>query len=99
MTLLLALCACQSGGDRSPVVTPQKMICGLGSPAQITLYSPQIAVLVFEGKSYDLEREESSSGIRYANRSIEFWNKGIDALITRENGSVANCTYIPKSGL
>ena len=75
------------------------MTCGLDTPAQVTLYSPEIAVLVFEGKSYDLDRKESGSGIRYANRSIEFWNKGIDALITRKDGSVANCTYIPKTGL
>ena len=98
-TLALTLAACQSGSNRSPVVTPQKMTCAGDKPAQVILYSPEEAVLTFEEKAYELRREETISGAKYANRSISFWNKGIDALITRDDGTVTTCTFIPKQGL
>lgn len=96
---VLALSACQSGFGRSPVVTPQKMTCADGAPAQITLYSPEEAVLIFEEKSYDLRRTQTASGVKFENSNISFWNKGIDALITRHDGSMTTCTYVPKQGL
>jgi hypothetical protein len=97
--LLFPLSACQSGGNRSPVVTPQKMTCVGNIPAQITLYSPEEAVLNFEEKNYDLNRIETASGVKYGNRSVTYWNKGIDALITRDDGTMTTCTYTPKQGL
>ncbi len=96
----LALAACESSGyKRSPVVTPQIMSCSGGQPAQVTLYSPDEAKLVFEGKSYMLDRVATASGVKYANKSISFWNKGIDAMIIRPDDSITTCTYIPKGGL
>ena len=95
----LALSGCESGYNKSPVVTPQRMTCANGTPAHITLYSPQEAKLVFEDKSYNLERVETASGVKYANSSISFWNKGIDAMIIRSDNSITTCTYIPRSGL
>lgn len=97
--LPLTLSACQSGMGRSPVVTPQKMVCAGDAPAQITLYSPQEAVLNFEEKSYDLNRMETASGVKYGSGDITYWNKGIDVLITRDDGTMTTCTYIPKQGL
>lgn len=97
--LLLTLTACGTAYKKSPVVTPQRMSCTGEVPAQITLYSPTEAKLTFEDKSYNLNRIETASGVKYGNRNISFWNKGIDALITREDGTMTSCTYIPKSGL
>jgi membrane-bound inhibitor of C-type lysozyme len=96
--LVLALAACESGPSRSPVVTPQRMSCG-GVPAQVILYSPEEAKLTFKEKSYTLRRMQTTSGVKYGNSDISFWNKGIDALITREDGSMTSCIYIPKTGL
>lgn len=84
---------------RSPVVTPQKMNCTGNIPAQIILYSPEEAVLTFEGKSYELRRVQTASGVKFENSDISYWNKGIDALITRDDDSMTTCTYIPKQGL
>lgn len=95
----LALGGCETGYKKSPVVTPQHMSCTGNHPAQITLYSPTDATLVFEDKSYNLNRIETASGVQYGNSDINFWNKGIDALITREDGTMTTCTYIPRSGL
>lgn len=91
---------CESGNKykRMPV-TPQPMACSGNVPAHITLYSPTDAKLTFEEKSYDLNRIETASGVRYGNSDITYWNKGIDAMITRKDGTVTSCTYIPKSGL
>lgn len=96
---LLALSGCETGYKRSPVVTPQPMSCSGGTPAQITLYSPQDAVLKVGDKSYDLNRIETASGVKYGNSDVTFWNKGIDALITHGDGSMVSCTYVPRSGL
>lgn len=53
----------------------------------------------FEEKNYDLNRIETASGVKYGNRSVTYWNKGIDALITRDDGTMTTCTYTPKQGL
>lgn len=97
--LLLALTACESGYKKSPVVTPQPMACNGNVPAQVTLYSPTEAKLTFEEKSYNLNRIETASGVKYGNSDITYWNKGIDAMITKRDGTISTCTYIPKSGL
>ncbi len=97
--MCLALTACETGYKKSPVVTAQRMSCTGDVPAAITLYSPTEAKLVFEDKAYDLNRVETASGVKYANSSISYWNKGIDALITRSDNSMTTCTYVPKSGL
>ncbi len=100
LTLILLLPGCGGGGyTRSPVVTPQQLSCTGNKPAQITLYSPSEARLTFEDKSYDLNRIETASGVKYENGDISFWNKGIDALITRDDGSMSTCVMIPKAGL
>ena len=95
----LFLPGCETGYKRSPVVTPQRMVCTGNVPAQVTLYSPQEATLNFDKKSYDLKRIETASGVKYGNSDVTFWNKGIDAMITRDDGSIITCTYIPKTGL
>lgn len=97
--IMLCVTACETGYKKSPVVTPQRMACSGGLPAQITLFSPEDARLTFEGKNYDLRRIRTASGVKYGNSDISFWNKGIDAMITRGNGSMTTCTYIPKNGL
>ena len=97
--LALTVTACETGYKRSPVVTPQRMMCSGNRPAQITLYSPTDAVLAFDQKNYTLKRVETASGVQYGNDDITFWNKGIDAMITRDNGAVTTCTYIPRAGL
>lgn len=97
--LLLALTACESGYKKSPVVTPQPMACNGNVPAQVTLYSPTEAKLTFEEKSYMLNRIETASGVKYGNSDITYWNKGIDAMITKRDGTISTCTYVPKSGL
>jgi len=84
---------------KSPVVTPQRMVCTGEVPAAITLYSPTDAKLVFEEKAYNLSRIETASGVKYGNSDITYWNKGIDAMITKDDGAVTTCTYVPKSGL
>lgn len=99
LVLVGLLAGCGTTYKRSPVVTPQKFACTGDKPAQITLYSPEEAVLTFEEKSYDLNRIQTGSGVKYGNRSISFWNKGIDALITRDDGSMVSCTVVPRSGL
>lgn len=75
------------------------MTCEGGAPAQVTLYSPADARLVFENKSYALNRIETASGAHYGNSEITFSNRGIDATITRKNGSTAHCVLTPRSGL
>ena len=97
--LLLALTACETGYKKSPVVTPQPMACNGNVPAHVTLYSPTEAKLTFEEKSYNLNRIETASGVKYGNSDITYWNKGIDAMITKRDGTISTCTYIPKSGL
>lgn len=96
--LLLAACAGTPKGRKMPV-TPQKMSCANGSPAQITLLSPIEAKLIFEGQSYNLERATTASGVQYGNSKITYWNKGIEAMITRKGGAPTACTYIPQNGL
>lgn len=84
---------------KSPVVTPQPMSCTGEIPANITLYSPEEAKLVFEDKAYNLKRIETASGAKYGNSDISYWNKGINAMITKDDGTITTCTYIPRSGL
>ncbi len=95
--LLLAACGGQKY-SHAPV-TPQPMNCAGNIPAQVTLYSPTEAKLTFEEKSYALSRIETASGVKYGNSDISYWNKGIDAMIIRKDGTMTSCTYIPKSGL
>ena len=104
--LLLALLAILMlggcGGGRKyghAPVTPQVMNCAGNHPAQVTLYSPAEAKLTFEEKSYALNRLETAAGVQYGNSDITFWNKGIDAMIIRKDGSMTTCTYMPKGGL
>lgn len=99
LTLTLLLAACESGYKKSPVVTAQPMSCSGNVPAQVTLYSPDDATLTFEDKNYELRRVASPSGVKYGNRDLTFWKQGIDALITRKDGTMTSCTYIPRSGL
>jgi Membrane-bound lysozyme-inhibitor of c-type lysozyme len=100
LLLCLVLPACETSKyKRSPVVTPQPMACTGNVPAQLTLYSPDEAKLTYEEKSYILNRIETASGVKYGNSDITYWNKGIDAMITKRDGSISTCTYIPKSGL
>lgn len=100
--LIPSLCitvSCTTTKPKRMPVTPQPMACAEKGAASITLYSPAEARLNFENKSYDLNRIETASGVKYGNSDITYWNKGIDALITRKDGSVATCTYVPKNGL
>jgi glycine dehydrogenase subunit 2 len=99
LTFGLLVSACGTSYKKSPVVTPQPMACTGNVPAQITLYSPTDAKLVFEDKSYDLNRIETASGVKYGNSEISYWNKGIDAMITKADGAVTTCTYVPRRGL
>lgn len=99
LVIVLALTACAAPRKRVPVVTPQPMMCSGDIPAQITLYSPDDARLVFGDKAYDLERVRTASGVKYENSAISFWNKGIDAMITPNGNTPLSCTYIPKNGL
>ena len=94
------LTACETSKPRKRMpVTPQRMVCTGGVPASITLYSPEEARLAFHEKAYHVERESSETGIKYANREISYWNKGISAIITTKDGTESICEYIPKAGL
>ncbi|MFA5591867.1 MAG: MliC family protein [Micavibrio sp.] len=98
--LTLAGCASSQTKKRRIPVTPQPMVCEDGSPAQITLFTPDEARLVFAGKAHALKRQKSTDGgIQYGNKQIIFWNKGIDAAITPSGAAPAHCTYVPRSGL
>ncbi len=98
LSIILAIGACESTKSKRMPVTPQPMVCAGNMPASITLYSPEEAKLIFEEKSYILERETTASGVKYAKGKMAFWNKGINAVITNGDKAV-NCTYIPKPGL
>jgi len=99
LLILLTVTACATGPKRSPVVTPQPMSCTGNIPASVTLYSPTEAKLTYADKSYMLNRIETASGVKYGSREISFWNKGIDAMIIRGDGSMTSCTYVPRAGL
>lgn len=101
MTLLtlLPLSSCATPKAKHMPVTPQRFACSGDRPAQISLLSPDEAKLTFEEKSYMLNRIETASGVKYGNRDIQFWNKGVDAMITQDDGAMATCIVIPKSGL
>lgn len=100
LSLALLLTGCGGGQKYGHApVTPRAMTCSGGTAAQITLFSPAEAKLVFEDNSYTLGRIETASGVQYGNSDITFWNKGIDAMITRKDGSISTCTYLPKGGL
>ena len=99
---LLAILLTGCGGSkygRSPVVTAQQMNCSGNVPAQVTVYSPEEAKLNFEDKAYELNRVQTASGAQWSNSDITFWNKGIDAMVIRKDGSMTTCTFMPKSGL
>ncbi len=96
--LLVTACSSTPKGRKMPV-TPQKMSCSNGSMAQITLLSPDEAKLVFEEETYKLDRARTASGVQYGNSKITYWNKGIDAMITKKDGAVATCAYMPQNGL
>lgn len=98
MMAVTALTACETTKRKRMPVTPQPMSCAGNIPASVTLYSPDEAKLIFDGKSYILEREETASGVKYGHGKVAFWNKGINAVITNGDKAV-NCTYIPKPGL
>ncbi len=103
--LILTGCVTSSAGttpragggtyDRSPVTTAQKFACSGGDYAYLRVYSPEEADLSYKGKSYALMRQETPSGVLYAGRGAEFWNKGISALVT-VNGKSASCNFIPR---
>jgi len=97
--LTLGLAACETGYKRTKVVTPQRLSCTGEVPASLTLYANNDAALNFEEKTYDLERVETANGVKYANSDISIWNKGVSALITRADGSMTSCTFMPKPGL
>jgi membrane-bound inhibitor of C-type lysozyme len=97
IALMMGGCASQKYGHAP--VTPRTLSCSGNVPAQVTLYSPSEAKLSFEDKSYQLNRIETASGVQYGNSDITFWNKGIDAMITRKDGSITTCTFMPKTGL
>lgn len=99
ITLCIIGSGCAGTKYRKAPVTPQPMACTGDVPAQITLYSPTNAKLTFEEKSYELNRIETASGVKYGNDDITYWNKGINAMITRKDGTVSTCTYIPRGGL
>ncbi|PZQ44846.1 MAG: hypothetical protein DI551_09270 [Micavibrio aeruginosavorus] len=100
LVLPLFMAGCESAPKyKHAPVTPQRMSCTGGVPADVTLYSPVEAKLNFESKSYTLNRIETASGVQYGNSDISFWNKGIDAMIIRKDGTMTSCTYIPRSGL
>ena len=97
--IVLAVAGCSTPKYGHAPVTPQVMSCAGNKPAAVTLFSPAEAKLKFEEKSYTLSRIETASGVQYGNSDITFWNKGIDAMIIRKDGSMTTCTYMPKSGL
>ncbi len=97
LLIALTLASCASQPKKRPVVTPRPLSCN-DQPAQITFYSPDEAKLTYAGKSYALERQVSASGAKYGNRTVTFWNKGIDATLTFGD-TVIPCTYVPKKGL
>lgn len=98
-TLAVALSGCGGTKYGHAPVTPQRMNCSGNVPADVTLYSPAEAKLHFEEKNYTLNRIQTASGVQYGNSDITFWNKGIDAMIIRKDGSMTTCTYMPKNGL
>lgn len=89
---------CASAPKKRMPVTPQPMSCA-GKPASITLFSPEEARLVFEDKAYSLKRSSVASGILYSNSDLSYWNKGIEASVTRKGGVITTCTYVPRAGL
>lgn len=99
LLLALSVAGCTGPKYGHAPVTPQAMHCANGTPAQVTLYSPAEAKLVFEDKAYTLERIETASGVKYGNSSVTYWNKGIDAMIIRKDGSMTTCTFAPRNGL
>lgn len=99
LTLVLIVTGCESAPTKRMPVTPQPMSCAGGIPASITLYSPDEAKLAFNEKNYNLKRVSSANGIKYSNGKVSYWNKGIDAMITKDDGTMTTCTYIPKAGL
>lgn len=97
LLIALSLASCASPPKKRPVVTPRPLSCN-DQPAQITFYSPDEAKLTYAGKSYALERKPSADGAKYGNRTISFWNKGIDATLTFGD-RIIPCTYVPQKGL
>lgn len=97
---VLALTACGTPPHRSLVVTPQEMNCSGNRAASLTLHSHDDAVLMFEGKSYDLKHVPTASGAKYYSKRISIWNKGISAMILGPGDKVlATCDHLPKKGL
>lgn len=95
----LGVAGCETGYKRSKVVTPQRLSCTGEVPASMTLYANNDVALTFEDKTYDLKRVETANGVKYANSDISIWNRGVSALITRADGSMTSCTFLPKPGL
>lgn len=99
LVLVMMVGACETTPKKKMPVTPQPMSCSGGIPASITLYSPEEAKLSFDEKTYSLTRVSSTTGVKYSNGKVSYWNKGIDAMVTKEDGTMTTCTYIPKAGL
>lgn len=97
--LTFLITGCETTSHKKMPVTPQPMSCTGGVPASITLYSPEEARLAYNEKTYNLKRVSSTTGVKYSNGDVAYWNKGIDAMITKEDGSMTSCIYIPKAGL
>jgi membrane-bound inhibitor of C-type lysozyme len=98
LAVTLSACSTTTKRKRMPV-TPQQMICNDGVHASITLYSPEEARLVYNEKSYRVQRENAAVGIKYGNGDISFSNKGISATIVMKDGTTSTCEYLPKAGL
>lgn len=97
---ILTISACGTPPHRSQVVTPQEMRCSGNRAASLTLHSHDDAVLVYDGKSYDLKHVPSASGAKYYSKGISIWNKGIDAMILGPGDTVlATCNHLPKQGV
>jgi hypothetical protein len=95
----LCLTACGTPKRGAPVVTPQPLLCDGALPARITLFSPDEASLLLGERRYALKRTETNEGVRYENGDVAFSKNGIDAVISRKDGSVLHCRYIPAPGL
>lgn len=95
MSISLGACTTTSTNyGRPKVITPQTFACSDGQYARVKVYSPEEAVMGYQGKQYELKRAVSASGAKYVGRGAEFWSKGISAMITVD-GKVTTCNTVP----
>ena len=81
--------------DRPKVITPQSFACSNGQHAKVKVYSPAEAVMGYGDKQYEMKRQETASGVKYAGQGGEFWSKGISAMITVDGADMVTCNAIP----